>query len=289
MSDLPLYLHAGAHRTGTSSFQMCLHENRAVLEGAGFAVAYPGRDGIPSGTLALRLPGPKDADLGPSLTKVRRTLADHSAGRPMILSEENVIGRMMHFMQGLFYPAARARAQVMRDAWDGPIAHLLLVVRPYGALFSSGYRKRAEDNPVPPFDTLRRSYMAMDRGWPELVEVLRDTLRPEAFTVLPYEKRGTSADLLARLVPGLPGGALIEPAQDVNVSASDAALEALQALYRAGDKLDRAAWKAVIAEHAGDRTPRGFAAFSEEEERVWQQRYYEDLSRLAGMDGVTLG
>ncbi len=289
MSDPALYLHAGAHRTGTSSFQMCSHENREMLDQAGWAVAYPGRDGIPSGTLALRLPGPKDDDLDTPTQKVARTLADHSGGRDMILSEENVIGRMMHFMQGLFYPAAQARAQVIRDAWPGPIAHVLLVVRPYGDLFASGYRKRAEDNAVPPFDTLRPNYMRMDRGWPELVAVLRDTLRPEQMTVLPYEKRGASTDLLARLVPGLPGAALIEPMQDVNVSATDAALEALQARYHAGDKLDRAAWKDVIEDHADDRERRGFAAFSDDEARVWQQRYYADLSRLAAMDGITLG
>ena len=288
MTDQPLYLHAGAHRTGTSSFQMCLHVNRALLEGVGYSVAYPGRDGIPSGTLALRLPGPKDTDPGRTAAKVARTLADHGGGRPMILSEENIPGRMMHFMQGLFYPAAEARAQLIRDAWDGPIAHLVLVVRPYGQLFASGYRKRAEDNPVPPFDTLRPSYMAMDRGWPELAEVLRDTLRPERFTVLPYEKRGTSTSLLTRLVPDLPADALVEPAKDVNVSATDAALAALQDRYHAGDKLDRAAWKTVIDTHAHDRTPLGFAAFSDDEDRVWQQRYYEDLARLAAMDGVTL-
>lgn len=268
---------------------MCLHDNRGMLEQAGWAVAYPGRDGIPSGTLALRLPGPRDEDLATPTRKVARTLSDHSAGRNMILSEENIPGRMMHFMQGLFYPAAQARVQVMRDAWPGTIAHVVLVVRSYGQLFASGYRKRAEDNAVPPFDTLRPNYMRMDRGWPELVAVLRDTLRPQQMTVLPYEKRGTSAALLARLVPGLPRGALVEPARDVNVSATDAALEALQARYHAGDKLDRATWKAVIETHGTDRDPRGFATFSDEEERVWQQRYYADLSRLAAMDGIVLG
>ena len=31
MAEAPLFIHAGAHRTGTSSFQLCLHKNRKAL------------------------------------------------------------------------------------------------------------------------------------------------------------------------------------------------------------------------------------------------------------------
>ena len=44
-----IYLHAGAHRTGSSSFQMCLYANRDLLGSMGLDVAYPGRDGVPGG------------------------------------------------------------------------------------------------------------------------------------------------------------------------------------------------------------------------------------------------
>lgn len=268
---------------------MCLHDNRAHLQQAGWAVAYPGRDGIPSGTLALRLPGPKDGAAQDLVPKAARTLANHASGRPLILSEENIPGRMMHFMQGRFYPAAEARARVLRAAWEGPIAHVVLVVRPYGQLFSSGFRKRAEDNPVPPFETLRPKYMAMDRGWPALVAALRDILRPARLSVIPYADRGSSADLLTRLVPDLDATALKEPTAQVNVSATDAALEALQTRYHAGESLARPDWKAVIEAHAGDVAPRGFAAFSTDEETVWAERYASDLAKIGAMDGVVLG
>jgi len=54
-----IYIHAGCHRGGSSSFQLCLSHNRAVLSDAGFDVAYPGRDGVPGGKLKLRLPAPR--------------------------------------------------------------------------------------------------------------------------------------------------------------------------------------------------------------------------------------
>ena len=289
MTNAPLFVHAGAHRTGTSSFQMCLHENRVMLDQAGFGLAYPGRDGIPSGNLALRLPGTIGKVATDVVDRAKNTLQDHAQGRALILSEENIPGRMFHFMKGMFYPLAEDRCRVLRAAWEGPIAHVLLVVRPYDQLYVSGFRKRAEDNAVPPFDGLRPTYMQMDRGWPALVQILQDVLQPEALTVVPYARRGTSAALLERLVPGVPGGALIEPRKIVNLSATDAALEVLQEAYQGGQKLSRAAWKSVIDAHAHDKASRGFAAFNSEETADLSARYASDLKQIEWMPGVTFG
>lgn len=204
----------------------------------------------------------------------------------MILSEENIPGRMFHFYQGQFYPAAEARCRALREALDGPVARLVLVIRPYAALYASAFRKRAEDNPVRPFREVVPKLMRIDRGWPELVAVLRDVLAPDAFEVVPFSARGASRDLLYRLVPEA-GAAWSEPSDVVNLSATDAALEALQARYHAGEDLDRAAWKAVIAEHAADRG-RGFAAFTDDERGELDTRYNADLLRIGQMDGVSL-
>ncbi len=290
MTDVPIFIHAGAHRTGTSSFQMCLHENRSALQQAGLSLAYPGRDGIPSGNLALRLPGTIGMEVEDGVVdRARATLAAHSNGKHLILSEENILGRMFHFMKGQFYPMAEERCRVLRAAWEGPVAHVLLVVRPYDEMFVSGYRKRAEDNAVPPFDDLRPKYLEMDRGWPQIVEILRDTLIPETLSVVPYPARGTSVSLLERLVPGIPGSALVEPKRTVNQSASDAGLEALQQAYLGGQKLPRKEWKAVIGAHAADRSSRGFAEFSPQEKADLSARYASDLKQIEWMSGISYG
>lgn len=284
-----VYIHAGAHRTGTSSFQQMLGENRKTLRAQGYAPLYPGRDGAPGGKLRLRLPAPRH---GPERDAKFLAMARDEFARlkrpdaqAMILSEENIPGRMMHFRKGQFYPVAGRRAALLAQALPAPVAGLLLVVRSYDALYVSGHRKRAEDNLVDPFDSLRPAFMAIATGWPELVEELRSALRPEAVTVVDFAARGRSTELLARLVPGL-GADLVEPAERVNLSATDAALLALQARYAAGEELSREEWKAVIAEHAGDRERRGFAAFSAEERAELRDRYARDLERLARMEGV---
>ncbi|MCB4379015.1 hypothetical protein FZX02_00835 [Synechococcus sp. MU1644] len=286
MADAPIYIHAGAHRTGTSSFQMCLHENWQLLDRQGWTTAYPGRDGNPSGELALRLPSGHRVDHAAAAIKAKLGLDAYRDGRPVILSEENIPGRMFHFLQGQFYPFAEMRCTALRAAWTGPIAHLMLVVRPYDQLFESAFRKRAEDNEMSDFCDVSGNYMNMDRGWPDLVQLMQDILKPEAITVVPYEARGTSTDLLKRLVPSLSGEELVEPQRILNQSATDAALEALQVRYRCGENLSRSDWQAVISQYAGETAKTGFAAFSEDEKAELSARYASDLKQIEWMKSV---
>ncbi|THH38431.1 hypothetical protein E4Z66_02345 [Aliishimia ponticola] len=283
-----IYLHAGAHRTGTSSFQMALHVNRAVLKDAGYALAYPGRDGIPSGRLSLKLPaprhGPKQAE------RFANRLAEQFANsdKPLIMSEENIPGRMFHFYAGRFYPAAEARLQTLRAGFaNATFKRVVYVIRPYDALYVSAFRKRAEDNPVRPFSEIRPKLLEMDRGWPEIAALMRDILQPEELVILSYARRGSSRDLLSRLLPET-FLTLDEPEQIKNLSATDRALEAVQARYAAGEALTRAQWKAIIAEYAEETEPRGFATFEPKQRAQLQARYADDLTRIGDMPGVTL-
>ena len=288
MTDAPIFIHAGAHRTGTTSFQTCLHENRLLLQARGWTSAYPGRDGISSGKLALRLPTGRRIDADAAAGKARRTLDPYRSGRPVILSEENILGRMFHFMKGQFYPFAEDRCAALRAAWDGPIAHVLLVVRPYEQLFVSAFRKRAEDNPMPDFAEVRDRYLNIDRGWPELAAAIRDILQPQTMTVLPYASRGSNLDLLQTLVPGLDMAGMIEPSEIANKSATDAALERLQERYRAGSDLTRADWRSVIERHAANTASRNFAAFSENERADLSARYASDLKQIEWMPTINV-
>ena len=284
-----IYLHAGAHRTGTSSFQMCLHENRTQLTGAGFLLAYPGRDGVPSGTLALRLPASRHGPRAVAEFAKRIALQFANLPKPLILSEENIPGQMGPFRRGRFYPVAERRFDTLRRGLgDVVLRRVVYVVRSYDELFVSGFRKRAEDNPVDRFDTVRDRMARFDRGWPEIVAAMRDGLRPASLVVLPYEARGDSAGLLRRLVPQTEGLDLVEPATRVNPSATDAALETLQSRYQAGERLSRDAWQEIIAAHADDTAPRGFAAFTAEQAGALKARYAADLARLRDMPGVTV-
>ncbi len=287
-----VYIHAGAHRTGTSSFQQCLYENRAALAEAGFVTAYPGRDQVPQGRLKLPLPRKRHgkhrvpgmaAKVARHLGRIAPTTAGH-----LILSEENLPGLMRGFYDGEFMAGSVNRLATLRAGIGVQPTHVIYVVRSYDAMLVSAFRKRAEDNKVQKFSEVRDVLTALDRGWAEVVVELRDVLQPKRLTVVDYPARGSSVDLLRILVPVLAGANLVEPDRALNLSATDAALEALQARYAAGETLDRAAWQAVVAEHAGQSEDRGFAAFTDAQAKTLQDRHARALDEIDAMDGVTL-
>lgn len=271
---------------------MMLAENRAVLAAAGYDIAYPGRDDIPQGDLKLRLPQPRNTGdwqgrFVPGATKELQRFATEGS-HAMILSEENIPGKMIHFPNGQFYPAAEKRLQTLALAAQAPVLRAVLVVRDYTGLFISAWRKRAEDNPSPPFNEGRYNMLQMDRGWPDLVRLIFKHLRVQELVVIDYARRGRSVDMAGMLVPELADIPLVEPARRMNHSATDAAMVALQKRYHAGEKLERSAWQQIIAEHRDDKASYGVSEFTKRQTMILEGRYRDHLDEIAAMPAVML-
>lgn len=271
---------------------MMLAENRDLLTAEGYDTAFPGRDDIPEGDLGLRLPSPRTADqwenrYAPSCAAELQRCAS-ATSHAMILSEENIPGRMIHFSAGQFYPAAEVRFQTIAAAAQAPVLRAVLVVREYTELYISSWRKRAEDNAADPFNEGRHNMLHMDRGWPELVQLVFKHLKVQELVVIDYAQRGRSIDMLGMLVPELATVPLREPARRMNHSATDAALEALQARYHRGDKLERDEWQRIIAAHRDDKASRGVSEFTKRQDRILKGRYQEHLDEIAKMPAVLL-
>lgn len=287
-----VYIHAGCHRAGSSSFQLCLALNRGHLDDLGYDLAYPGRDGAPGGRLRLKLPSPRESaakrDIKAAWCRTHLTSLSPDPDRALILSEENIPGRMFHFYKGYFFPSADLRLTMLRAALGVAPEHVLFVIRDYSQLFVSSFRKRAEAKKVPPFRNIAPNMLAMARGWPEVIADIQQGLQPERLTVVEYDRRGESRSLLSRLVPDLYDSLLKEPARVVNRSATDAGLAAVQARLAAGRPLRPRKQKALIAGNAADRSDCGFARFTASETEILADRYHRDLDRLAVMPGVHL-
>ncbi len=286
-----VHVHIGAHRTGTSSFQLCLDVNRDVIRAAGYREGFPSRDGVSSGQLSLRLPQPRHKEIEEFLPRIRRQVARDPMNyptHPIVISEENIIGGLFHFQQGQFYPAAEKRFRTLNTALETTPEHALIVVRDYGPLYVSCFRQRAVDRKVGNFRDAVPHYLAMDRGWPELVTAIQTVLQPRHLTVVRYENRGESRKLLSLLVPDLPVDQLVEPERTLNVRGTDAAMIALQKRYETGEDMSRWDRRKLLEDMAGDTRNLGFAEFTDTETKALSLRYQQDLERLAGMDGFTL-
>ena len=267
---------------------MCLSLNKAAIQAAGFGVLYPGRDGIPEGRLKLKWPLPRQKDHADFVAKAARQMERHSEGRALVMSEENISGRMLHMQNGNFYGRVVERCKIIREAWPGPIGKVLYVTRAYDSFFISGYKLSALGRVRPAFADLKDTYLGLERGWPEVIAAVRDTLRPASMEVVDYAVRGSSAALAARLIPGFEAAQLQEPTRRVNLSGSDAALGEIQRRLAEGQTLSDAQIEEIIRsseDGAGAFAP---IAFSDGDKQILRDRYAADLDKIAAMAGVDL-
>ncbi len=287
-----VHIHVGAHRTGSSAFQMFLDLNAAALRAQGVDLAYPDRDGAKGGRLKLFLPAPRHTaeTVDWRMKKAQHNLARQvtDPARPLILSEENILGRMDPFYHGQFYPFLHARARFMARVLDGRrVARILLLVRPYDSLFVSAYRKRSEDNEMGDFNVMRERMAVFEGdGWPEVALTLIKELNPRKLVVIPYKRPRHELDLARALMPKLDLSQLKEPTLPVNASLSDAGLFELQKRYLAGEAPDRAVIEQVRAEFAETEVDAPYAAFTGAQKETLRTRYYDDLDTLRLMSGI---
>ncbi|MEO0362077.1 MAG: hypothetical protein AAF322_13260, partial [Pseudomonadota bacterium] len=95
---MPLHLHLGAHKTGSTHLQATLRRDRAALEADGLRLVPPEQARAGRGGLAGRL-------------VAGRRLARLTAGEGLTLaSDENTLGLCAEIVAaGALYPDARAR------------------------------------------------------------------------------------------------------------------------------------------------------------------------------------
>ncbi len=285
-------IHVGAHRTGSSAFQMFLDLNADALRAQNLDLAYPSRDGAEGGKLRLFLPAPTheraavDWRVGKASYNLARQVTDPD--RRLVLSEENLLGRLDPFARGRFYPFCAARTRFLARVLKGrQVGRILLVVRPYDSMFVSAFRKLSEYREMPDFNATRAEMTAFEGdGWPEVALTLIRELAPRKLMILPYQRPRREVDLARALVPGLQTEGLREPAHPVNASLSDAALIELQKRYAAGEPSNRAVTEQLRAEYADAEPPRPYAAFTPEQKTALRARYEADLSTLRLLMGV---
>ncbi|MEL7344749.1 MAG: hypothetical protein AAFN59_07800 [Pseudomonadota bacterium] len=284
-----LYLHLGGHRTGSSSLQLAMEMNAEAFHGAGIDTAYPSRDGAQGGRLRLRLLKRVTGGQGPiaNAERVRAHLKDHMRDdtRSLLVSDENVLGAVAELAAGHFYRTVRRRCRVLGAAlWTQP-RRVVLVTRPYGDLFASAYRFQASIAPVAPFEDVVSAMETFKGGWLRPIEHIMGFLKPQELVVVDYSKRGSSAALLGRLT-GLEG--LKEPARRVNLSATDAAIVAIQARLASGQDASRETLRDLVVEHCHDTQDFGIAAIPQALNAALLQRYEADLDEVSKRSDVTL-
>lgn len=290
MSDRKVYLHVGAHRTGSSSFQACMDANLERLNAMNFSLAYPSRDGIARGNIKLRMPplhfGPKKrAEVNAYNQEHLDTL--FAKDRHVLLSEENILGKVWAFYKGKFYNEMAANAAFMREALGGHIDHVMIVIRPYTGLYRSCYRKQSEDTIMEDFDIVSKGFVETKRTWTDVIRELVQGTQADNVTVVEMNSRGRSTDLLKRMVPELADQEVAPEPEILNISPTDSAIIALRTRYKRGEELSRSEWQEVIREFADVKDDLGVTKYNPDLERILKDRYARDLENIPKIKGVT--
>ena len=205
-----------------------------------------------------------------------------------IISEENIPSGF----QGLFsdrpYGAAYDRLAFMTSEMTRPVRRVLLVVRSYDSFLKSAYRKRCEFRLIEPFAEYVPHAIKAKRGWFDLAGDILRAVAPEALVVLRQEDRPSHREMLHHFIPETRGLPLEDIREQVNVSPTDAACRAMQAIYADGRKLGVGATRRLIADYADDKSGPSIAEFTPDETETLRARYAGDLTRISHLEGVEM-
>lgn len=290
-----VHLHLGAHRTGSTTFQMILGENSAAILAQGVRVGFAGRGDIPNGNLDLRVRhqafAKGKARVKQHIAEIRSELAPFvkaEGSKHAIISDENMLGGMAPFELGAFYPDVPLRMEIIRKAlFPNAIGNLLLMVRPYDTLFESAFRKRAERFALPAFPEVAPVQTRFEGGWPKVVDQILNTLKPKRLFVVTYGRDRDDLALLKQLCPTLDVTGMKRPETWVNSSFTDNALFECQRQIHAGEELTQEASWAIRDAFAEGQAEQPFAKFAPKQAAMLKDRYQADLATLRNHAGIT--
>jgi len=277
-----LYLHIGAHRTGSTAFQRILAKNARALEQGGTVVWGP--DALRKRSY-FYLP-PKDGFAEGAQEAWARDVAAVTADR-LVISEENIIGTMLQNLRArAFYPDFGRRMAEYAGLFNATPARIGLAIREYGSYWTSSYTYTLPRHPLPPFPELKTGLLKIERGWLDMIRELRAQFPTTEIMVWPLEAvQDTMRDMTARFL-GQPGPGLSDIERRINVSRGAHVVPLIHEIRAAHPGI---APDALHAKLKGTPLPAvpPEPLFTDDEALDLAMRYADELSALEmGFEGV---
>ncbi len=193
---MEISLHIGAHRTGTTTFQRFMTQNRFGdiwgRDGVAFWGPMRTRRGLFSGLIRnTDTTTPRDraaAQRSCGRIKMEITRLGHDAVSHLVVSDENMIGSMRQNMTALrLYPQIRPRLGAFAPAFGGHRLRITLSVRSYHSYWASSlaYLIKAGHH-VPDTDMLDH-LVTQPRRWRDVICDVSHVFPEAEITVLPFE------------------------------------------------------------------------------------------------------
>ena len=276
---MEIILHAGAHRTSTTSFQDYLRNNAAAIEATGTTVWNPRR--TRKQLFPGLFPGPHAArgrDLrkrAEGRVRMHLELARAAGVKRLLVTEENVIGTPRQCVKArTLYPALGERMARIYAAFDGRIDRIVLSIRAQDLWWASAMAYgAARGHSLPDREGLAQ--IAEDpRSWRDVITDLACAMPQAQILVLPFEHfAGRARDVFqiatGQACPATPDTRWLNRAPDL------AQLNTLLA--------ERGATPPLAHHGTGDR----WQPFDAAQQARLREAYADDLFWLtAGADGL---
>ncbi len=187
-------LHLGAHRTGTTTLQTYLENNRDNLNEIGTEFWGPNRtrSGLYSGLVKKPDKITNDAiirgERSGGLIRMELGRLELAGVKSLIVSEENMIGVMQDNLSvGRLYPDATARLQRFARAFDGHCTRVAISIRSYDKYWASALAFLVErGRRLPDAQELDR-LVTQPRRWRDVISEVAKVFPSAQVMVWPFE------------------------------------------------------------------------------------------------------
>ncbi len=204
MAKLPekdrIKLHIGAHRTGTTSLQAALHEQRPNLSqrGVGYWGPFAMRDGRYPGLFRWLGTGPLLAEerkridsivlKNKHLLEQRLSYQQDQGHKHIILSEENILGSIkVNFKLTGLYPDAPHRLAVFARVFGPYISRISLTIRSYDEYWRSAIAFLLSQGGTFPTPRKLQSLADQPLRWLDVLKNVRMAFPDAEIFVMPFE------------------------------------------------------------------------------------------------------
>ena len=274
VSNHPVCLHLGAHKTATTFLQNTLNENAVDLAQAGVGLVLPRHIRAKS--------DPKRANASAKV-RVDAALAD-ALDDPklhrLVLSEEGLIGSpRRNLLQAELYAEISSNLQALPYALDHPNVQIFFAVRDYGPYFSSCVTTALRSGHAFDLLDLRRNLLITPRGWAEVIADIEQRFPKAQLVLWSYEDFEMKPEAILAEMTGLP---LKAPSKRVFETMTQKAVETVMPLIAANvsPTLRRDVIRdAMRAFPTGPDTPK-FTLWNNEEAALLNERYQVDWKRV---------
>lgn len=238
---MDVILHLGAHRTGTTTLQTYLENNRDNLNEIDTEFWGPNRtrSGLFSGLIkspdGLTPDAMQRGARSSGLIQMEMGRLDLAGVKSLLVSEENMIGVMRdNLITGRLYPDARARLDRFAEAFGFSCRRITLTIRAYDKYWASVLSFMLQRGWEAPDASALDRLVTQPRSWRDVISDVATVFPAAELLVLPFEGfAGQPDQQLALLNGGMVPGAMRGQRDWHNASAGCAKLR--QVMLDRGD------------------------------------------------------